>query len=73
LLDDKLWGEEDNESGATPTEDEVAFYGTKLDNVSETDIKNIMSIVDDRFQIESKESIIGKAYIFQKFDLLNYS
>jgi hypothetical protein len=64
LVKDDLW---DNtpDSGhlSDGFEDDVKFYTSKLDNASENDIKNVIGIIEDRFQMENKESLIAKAHI----------
>lgn len=59
LLDDNLWNDDKIEKEKGPQKDEIKFYAKKLENASETDIKNILHIIDDRFQIENDESLIG--------------
>jgi hypothetical protein len=62
LLDDSLWldnFEEDAEDSHLTVEQGINFYKAKLDNASEDDLKNLINIIDDHFQIESSESKIG--------------
>ena len=71
LLDDNLWNNDENEEDNEPQKEEVEFYAKKLENASETDIKSIIHIIDDRFQIENEESQIGiAAFILKILNLL---
>lgn len=65
LMIDDLWWDDFKEDNALPTKPEINRYAAKLDNASETDIKYLLSIIDNKFQIDSRERVIGNNMVFR--------
>ena len=60
LFDDNLWSPIDiNEKSEENPKEDYEFYKKMAEKASEKELRNIISIIEDRFQFESKESIIA--------------
>lgn len=72
FISDELWDNAPiSDDFSDDLEEDTKFYSSRLDNASENDVKNVINIIEDRFLIENKESMIAKRHVGRSSKSLN--